>query len=142
VVREVTSRISVEPSAAWRIGMAAICDRFSPGFRLAFFIDAERPFSAAHSFCFESQMFAGANKYCIDPEKWKRRSAESHQPFDSRMSSGFASRSKSQPQTPDSSDPASTPILVWSCKASELGKARSPMNRLMVKPMPQSRAMP
>jgi hypothetical protein len=50
--------------------------------------------------------------------------------------------SRAAPTSADATDPARTPILVASCNATDAGKARSPMNRLMVKPMPQRMATP
>lgn len=46
------------------------------------------------------------------------------------------------PSAPEINDPASTPTLTSSCNSALSGNARMPMNRLMVKPMPHSRATP
>ena len=50
-------------------------------------------------------------------------------------------RRTNHPDVPDNIDPINTPSFVASCN-SGVSKASSPMNRLMVNPMPQSRATP
>src|SRR6478735_354095 len=47
-----------------------------------------------------------------------------------------ARRRTRKPPTADRIDPASVPTFAWSTTAGSRGKARAPMNRLMVKPIP------
>lgn len=46
------------------------------------------------------------------------------------------------PTIPETMEPNRTPFLTASWRTGELGKASSPMNRLIVKPMPQIRETP
>ena len=55
---------------------------------------------------------------------------------------GFEDPSRIAPAVAESTDPSSTPSLSSSWSNWLSGNARRPMNRLMVKPMPHSRATP
>ncbi len=78
------------------------------------------------------------------PRRLKRRRRRNRRSASS-SSSAISARARSStaaPARPDSTEPMMTPSLTSSWRWTEFGKASRPMNRLMVKPMPQSRDTP
>ena len=59
-----------------------------------------------------------------------------------RRGRGGANRRTSAPKSMHTTEPTSTPILVSASSSGVMAKASSPMNRLIVKPTPQSSATP